>query len=160
MRSGTFGRQSYCRECARAVARERYTANAEAERARALAYYHDNRERQLETARAWKVANPERVRELRRNWYREHPEVLSAENARRRQRRRSREYDAYVEHVEPLIVLERDDGVCGICGGDVDPFDFHVDHIVPLACGGLHHYENVQAAHPRCNQVKGARVAA
>lgn len=58
---------------------------------------------------------------------------------------------AYVERIEPLVVLERDDGACGICGGDVDPFDFHVDHVVALAAGGAHAYWNVQASHPDCN---------
>lgn len=58
------------------------------------------------------------------------------------------------EVVVPLAVLERDDGVCGICGEDVDPFDFHVDHIIPCAQGGEHSYENVQLAHPGCNTKK------
>jgi 5-methylcytosine-specific restriction endonuclease McrA len=46
----------------------------------------------------------------------------------------------------------------GICGGDVDPLRFEVDHIVPISQGGDHSYPNVQAAHPRCNKIKGARV--
>lgn len=53
-----------------------------------------------------------------------------------------------------LVVLEMDDRVCGICGEDVDPFDFHVDHIIPLAEGGEHSYANVQVAHPSCNTSK------
>jgi len=53
--------------------------------------------------------------------------------------------------------LERDDGRCGLCGGDVDPLDFHVDHVQPLAAGGLHGYFNVQAAHPACNVRTGVR---
>lgn len=73
-------------------------------------------------------------------------------------RHRARNRAAFVEHVDPLVVLERDDNICGICGGDVDPDDFHIDHIVPLARGGLHNYENTQAAHPSCNWAKSARV--
>jgi 5-methylcytosine-specific restriction endonuclease McrA len=60
--------------------------------------------------------------------------------------------------VHSLVVLERADGVCGICGHDVDPFAFHVDHVVPLARGGEHNYSNVQPAHPLCNQRKSARL--
>ncbi len=48
--------------------------------------------------------------------------------------------------------------MCGICGEDVDPFDFQVDHIVPLVHGGLHNYENSQVAHPLCNQRKNVRL--
>lgn len=60
--------------------------------------------------------------------------------------------------VDRLMVLERADGECGICGGDVDPFCFHVDHIVPIARGGAHHLSNLQAAHPTCNRRKHARL--
>jgi 5-methylcytosine-specific restriction endonuclease McrA len=72
----------------------------------------------------------------------------------------ARQYRAYVEDVHPLVVLERDDGVCGICGEDVDPQNYHVDHIVPLAKGGEHSYRNTQAAHPACNMKKWANVNA
>ena len=62
------------------------------------------------------------------------------------------------EFIHPLVVLERDDGVCGICGGDVDPFDFHVDHIIPLSRGGSHTFDNVQASHPLCNARKASKL--
>ena len=65
---------------------------------------------------------------------------------------------AFVEEVYPLVVLERDDGICGICGEDVDPFDFHVDHIIPLSRGGEHSYANTQPAHPFCNLSKNDRL--
>ena len=53
------------------------------------------------------------------------------------------------------MLLERDDGECGICGEDVDPFSFSIDHVLALADGGDHSYANTQAAHLRCNQLKG-----
>jgi 5-methylcytosine-specific restriction endonuclease McrA len=71
---------------------------------------------------------------------------------------RARKRGAFVEDVEPLVVLERDDGVCGICGEDVDPTFFDIDHVIPLARGGEHSYRNVQVAHRRCNARKGARL--
>lgn len=43
-------------------------------------------------------------------------------------------------HVDSLIVLELADGVCGICGRDVDPFGY------------------TQPAHPSCNVRKGDRA--
>ena len=136
-------------------------------------------------ARAWKQANPERARELNRKSraknlesarrsareYNERNRERIRENLRRynevhreRQNARAREYHqlkarATVERVDRLVVLERDDGVCGICGEDVDPMDFHVDHIVPVRQGGEHSYANVQTAHPACNWRKN-RLAA
>ena len=63
-------------------------------------------------------------------------------------------------------------GVCAICGEPCDYCDHEerdgffiagdnypsVDHIVPLAKGGLHSWDNVQLAHFKCNTLKGARV--
>jgi hypothetical protein len=92
----------------------------------------------------------------RNEWRRRHGKAASPEENRlRNDRRRARLLGAFVEHVQPLIVLERDDGACGICGGDVDPTDFHIDHVVALARGGPHAYSNVQIAHPFCNRAKG-----
>lgn len=55
-----------------------------------------------------------------------------------------------------LIVIERDGYVCGLCGGDVDPDDLHIDHIKPVARGGRDELANLQVAHPTCNIRKGA----
>jgi 5-methylcytosine-specific restriction endonuclease McrA/biotin operon repressor len=109
------------------------------------------------------VSSPEQKAYARA--YAQRPEVRAKERERSRRRaaedpertrnrnhaRRARFAGQYVERVESLIVLERDDGVCGICGGDVDPMRFHVDHIIPLSKGGVHAYSNVQVAHPSCN---------
>lgn len=60
-----------------------------------------------------------------------------------------------MEHVDPRIVYQMHGGCCGICEQFIAG-DFHVDHVVPLAAGGLHGYVNCQPAHPACNLRKGA----
>ena len=66
----------------------------------------------------------------------------------------------------------RDKGRCAICGGHCDWDDYtvrngtkvcgdwypSVDHIIPLAKGGLHSWDNVQLAHRRCNWEKSDKV--
>lgn len=66
----------------------------------------------------------------------------------------------------------RDKGRCAICGGRCDWDDYtvrnstkicgdwypSVDHIIPLAKGGLHSWDNVQLAHRRCNWEKSDEV--
>lgn len=51
---------------------------------------------------------------------------------------------------------------CHLCGQDIDyaashlePLAFTIDHIIPLAKGGLDILENLAAAHRRCNLRKG-----
>lgn len=75
-----------------------------------------------------------------------------------RERNRLNASHRYHGHIDRLVVLEMDDGICGICGEDVDPFRYEVDHIIPLARGGEYSYANVQAAHPLCNQRKNRRM--
>lgn len=89
--------------------------------------------------------------------------------ARRRKRERSLTYSPI-----PLTkLIERDGGVCQLCGEPIDMSDgwydangwFHVgcnyptvDHIIPLAKGGDNTWENVQLAHLGCNSAKRDRV--
>lgn len=124
-RSMLGGRGSTCKSCANAHGRARYHAEPEF------------RQRDKERTYAYRERHPET-----RNFW------VSTQFARK--------YDAPIvdPHLHRLVVLEREDGVCGICGEDVDPFDFHVDHIIPLCEQGEHSYENLQIAHPLCNQRK------
>lgn len=63
-------------------------------------------------------------------------------------------------------VIKRAKPPCGICGQPIDyalahpdPLSFVVDHIIPLAKGGLDVLENKQAAHRTCNRTKGDKLA-
>jgi 5-methylcytosine-specific restriction endonuclease McrA len=51
-------------------------------------------------------------------------------------------------------VLQRDNHVCGYCGGRADT----IDHIKPRALGGKHTWLNVAAACRRCNGAKGSKT--
>ena len=55
-------------------------------------------------------------------------------------------------------VIERDGYVCGLCGGDVDQADLHIDHILPVSLGGQNEPSNLQVAHSLCNIKKGNRI--
>lgn len=79
------------------------------------------------------------------------------------QRRRALAYDPDAEPINVTLVFERDNWVCGLCKERVwswlsypDPDSASLDHVVPLARGGKHRYDNVQLAHWRCNIGKGA----
>lgn len=141
------------RERILAQQREHYAETAATARAQRRDYYGRTREQAVARAKRWRLGNRERHNALCRARAHQHREGRRMREAARRARQRG----AFLEDVHPLVVLERDDGACGICGGDVDPHDFHVDHIDPLAQGGLHGYCNVQLAHPTCNLQKGSK---
>ena len=159
-RRAEYSRQWYAanRERARETGRQWREANPERIKENGRRWREANRERHNEKSRRYAAANPERVVESQRR----SRDSLEGREARRRHeaRRRARKLRAtYIEHVDPLVVLELYDGVCGICGEDVDPFDYHVDHIVPLSKGGFHSLTNSQPAHPSCNLRKGSKSA-
>lgn len=65
---------------------------------------------------------------------------------------------AIYEPIDRRRVFERDGWKCQICGRPLDrtrkaphPRSPTIDHIIPLGVGGSHTYDNVQAAHFRCN---------
>ncbi len=66
-------------------------------------------------------------------------------------------------------LMQKDDNICKICGRQVDIEDYYytnegyfiagdnypsIDHIIPLAKGGTHTWNNVQLAHRHCNSIK------
>lgn len=65
-------------------------------------------------------------------------------------------------------VMQRDGGICQICGKPVDKNDRQpgrvgnmyptIDHIVPISRGGAHTWDNVQLSHMICNSIKGVEV--
>jgi 5-methylcytosine-specific restriction endonuclease McrA len=72
------------------------------------------------------------------------------------------------EPLNPLKVFERDGWVCHLCGdltlpalrGTTHGFAPELDHVVPLAQGGTHTWDNVACSHRVCNWTKGDQLAA
>lgn len=138
------------REIARRSMRRRRASTPEQVNAERRRDYALNKARRLEMNKAWRQRNTERV---------------MAHSLMGKHRRRSRLADVVVEHVDRLKVFERDGWVCGICQEPIDraskaphPLSPSVDHIIPIAKGGNHTYENCQTAHLACNISKGARM--
>ena len=70
-------------------------------------------------------------------------------------------------------LIQRDEGICKICGRQVDINDYYyvdegyfiagenypsIDHIIPLAKGGTHTWNNIQLAHRHCNAIKNDNI--
>jgi 5-methylcytosine-specific restriction endonuclease McrA len=139
----TDGRASWCKTCTKAGA---------------LAAYHAAPAKHNARRKANKAAKPELHRAVHARWAAANPEAMRESWRKTKQTRRAARKGILSEYVDPLVLLEMDDGVCGICGSDVDPFEFHMDHVVPVSRGGDHSYANMQVAHPSCNKGKGATL--
>lgn len=92
---------------------------------------------------------------------------------RRNSRHRRREHLVCGDGVSLTQLIDRDEGICYLCGKPVDKNDFNitdegwfiagpgypsVDHVVPLARGGINDMSNARLAHCRCNSLKSDRL--
>lgn len=166
-------RNRTCTKCRRGLSSAAFGTNGpgqlrprcrDCERARCNASYHKNREKAKRSQRAYRQAQGEAWAERNRLWREANPdyyaknlERMRANGRRKSANRRARVAGVEHETIDPQTVYERSFGMCGICGSAVSRDDFQVDHIVPLAKGGAHIYENVHAAHAMCNYRKGAK---
>jgi hypothetical protein len=143
-----------CTSCGETKALEEFSKNPK----KRWGYERHCRRCATAKAKRWAQDNRERDREYRRNrarWLSEDRyDAMRASRSEKLARARGAEIK---EWVVPLAVLERDDGVCGICGEDVDPFEYEIDHVVSPLDGGDHSYVNVQLAHSVCNLRKGVQ---
>lgn len=66
-------------------------------------------------------------------------------------------------------LIDRDNNICYICGGECDKEDYildkdnnfivgsdypSIDHVIPISKGGTHTWDNVRLAHHHCNSIK------
>jgi len=114
-------------------------ANRENELKRKLKYYEDNREQYAANVRKWRNANPERRREINQN---------------RRAKIKGNGGKLSKDIVQKLLILQK--GKCVCCGEGLNN-GYHLDHIIPLALGGMNDDFNVQLLTPKCNMSKGSK---
>jgi uncharacterized Zn finger protein (UPF0148 family) len=101
-------------------------------------------------------------------------ECMNKANEKRKEtKRRLRLSSQMVDRDITLDMLyERDGGKCWLCGCQCDKDDYtkgdyfiagnnypSIDHVIPLAKGGEHSWENVRLAHRRCNSLKADSIA-
>ncbi len=104
-------------------------------------YYANNKDKANEATKRWRENNAERVSEKAqiraKEWKARNPHRVAENAARRRAKKKSQTpHDANREAIAAIYAmaetLTRINGV-----------PYHVDHIKPLAEGGLHHEDNL-----------------
>ena len=82
---------------------------------------------------------------------------------------RAKRFGVPYEYGITLRTLLKEKGLrCAICGGlcdmddktwgDCGPLYPSIDHIIPLAKGGGHTWNNIQVSHMMCNSIKGDKI--
>lgn len=123
-----------------------------------LEWYERNQARSEYRRKRYEMLTEEQrqsIRDARRAKYAERVKEGWAEPNRRRPR------SQVIEYRDLLIALlvQRDNGICGICGSRVEPGDESPDHIIPKSLGGQNTAENIRLSHRRCNNRRPRKPA-
>lgn len=125
---------------ARAVVREVKRA---AQRIASAALREARAERGREQARRWRQENPERYRELLRAWKKRNRPKVNARKVHSREKLKAG-------------LMKAQKGRCAYCRTLLADAVVHVDHIMPLALGGINRRSNFQLTCEPCNLAKSA----
>lgn len=133
------GRTSRCRPCNRLICSK---------------WVSDNPERKRQSDRRWAAANVDRRMAVRRRWRHANPEEFRARARLQQARRHARKVSGAIPYtLDQLMDRMRYWGLrCWMCGGSFE----QIDHVKPLAVGGLDALCNVRPACERCNRKKAA----
>lgn len=103
---------------------------------------------------AWNKNNQEKVRVNQMAWSAAHPEAGKLASHKRRALMRNAGGRTSEGLSAKLFALQK--GRCACCKKPLGK-KFHMDHITPLARGGLNSDENIQLLTPTCNHQKHAK---
>jgi molybdopterin synthase catalytic subunit len=132
----------------REEARQKYRLNSEKIKQSVASYTRKNREKKNIRERQYYAKNPKKVNERNQKYYWENLEKFAATNQRRRARKKSQ--------IHPELDRQLEEAIHAQCihlthtTGEVH----HVDHIIPIACGGFHHHDNLQCLPAKLNLQK------
>lgn len=131
-----------------------YAGNKDGARLAAAARYAANPEENRAKARAWAQENPERVKANRLAWRLANPGARKVIENNRRARKINSGGKLTKGLTKKLFALQR--GMCPCCKQPLGD-NYHLDHIVPLALGGVNEDWNMQLLRQRCNNQKHAK---
>lgn len=159
------GLDSWCKDCVRKKSNSYYHKNKEKCLKAMKVDYQKNRERKMAYAKQYYYDNWEYHQEKVRQWQLRNPEKVTDIKRKHTLKRRALKRKTSIESISPKYLFDRDKWICGICKEDIDKnlvwpdrMSVSVDHIIPLAKGGTHTYDNLQASHYICNVRKSAKV--
>lgn len=164
------GRRGRCKVCYGIASRQRYhdpasgraeyerqwrAANPDKLKANQARWRKRHPERDRETTERWRRDHMDQARATQRAWQAANPVRFREKNGRRRARQRTQTFTGFTAAYMASVYAELAGKPCFYCGGTER---ITVDHVVPLARGGLHHPDNLVPACLRCNSSKGAKL--
>jgi 5-methylcytosine-specific restriction endonuclease McrA len=144
---GGLGVQAKCKPCYAEIMRARRLANPTAHRESVKKSTAKHYDKKLERNSAYRMANPDKVSAWKRNDRTLNKSRVHADNAMRRTKLSGQ----LTPEIKQIYALR--DFYKAMSLGE----NFHVDHIVPIAKGGLHISHNLQILEAKDNLRKGVK---
>jgi 5-methylcytosine-specific restriction endonuclease McrA len=126
-----------------------------------------NRSKVLEIEKSYRDKNKEKCKQSKQRYINKNKEKILSASRDWRERNRSRVKTYWqnrkkrisglsisIDLVDRLLVLQR--GKCACCGETLGT-NYEIDHIIPLALGGINEDTNIQLLRKTCNRKKGAK---
>lgn len=141
-------KKSYKKTKTKVVRQRRYLENIEENRERSREYYQQNREEILEKQKEYhKKGNGKKVM---KKAHKKRNELMKKNKGKPYTKFQIIQRDS--EDVpDPETGVMVTIPICQICGEPIWDDNIHIDHIVPIAEGGLDCYDNMRTTHAQCN---------
>lgn len=157
VKCGAFDRydNGVCKPCQRACNAAWYAANQDRVKTNSTAWQAANRDKVRTYGAAYKAANPDKEHARSAAWRAANPERVRIYSQNRRGRKRDAGGKLSSGLAARLFDLQRGKCACG-CKQPLGD-DYHMDHIMPLALGGINTDDNIQLLRSFCNRQKGSK---
>lgn len=142
------------RDKARARTAAWAASNTERKKATNAVWYASNVERRKATNAVWFKANTERTKATTAAWGKANRELKRIHWQNREAKKRANGGILSKGLSAKLFKLQH--GKCACCGLPLGG-NFHLDHILPIALGGVNADSNIQLLRSTCNQQKSAK---
>ncbi len=124
--------------------------NPEKKAAYDKAYRERNHEKTLMRKKAYREQNRERVEAGKKAWRKRNPDIISENNRRRRCKKKNSSVRLTANEKEKILSMERTRQELQRETGR----EYHIDHILPINHGGIHHPVNLRILDGRENLSK------
>lgn len=131
-----------------------YAANTDKIKNSTKEYRKLNKDKSNLWGKAWRANNPSKVKLMKDAFRKKNPELWRRYSRNRRALLRNSVGTLSKGLVEFLLEAQR--GLCPCCRQPLGD-DYHADHIIPLALGGLNCDSNIQLLRSICNRQKSAK---
>jgi len=131
---------------------------SEKQKIRSKKYITKHRDKYLllhrESMMKWRKENPDIVKKIQKTWAKKNPEKVLANNSKHRARRKNQAVILDRNEKLTIDVIYKARKRISDCVG----IQFHVDHIYPIAKGGLHKLSNLQLLPAKINIKKKDKI--